>query len=313
MSEDKQPHENEIGRLKELILKSGFPLEIRISSFLTEQCKLIDKLTDISTRAYYLDKDEEKGRELDIKVCIPVESEKRKESPMIFLNLLIQCKNIPGNAWVFFKSPHKVSGFCKSTSILDAVEWIPRQHVGFLIDKELHFWRLPLVTQYDEYVLKKDTSNKRDDNLFQAVISLVKALSYELETSVRQNKGMLERFSEEDLQELPPDHAEIFYPIVVFNGKMYLAQEVGKGKEMSLTPVDHVGLFQDYVSGSYDIELVVDILHERAFARFFKTIIKDIEIWRNALDGDIGMKFKKEVLKALRWYMSKRDARLRTH
>ena len=86
---------------------------------------------------------------------------------------------------------------------------------------------------------------------------------------------------------------------------MYVAQEVEKGREMSLTSVDHVGLFVDYVSGSYDIELVVDILHKKAFERFVKTIIKDIEIWRNSLDSDTGIKFNEEVLKALKWYTSK--------
>lgn len=313
MLEDRQPHENEIDRLKTTYFEVGFSAEIKISSFLTEQCKLIDEDTDISTRAYYLDKDEEKARELDIKVNIPIASQKRKESPMIFLNLLIQCKNIPGNAWVFFKSPYKVWHTCKSASILDAVEWTPRLHVDFTRMEGLHFRSLPIMTQYDEYVLNKDASNRRDDNLFQAVISLVKALSYELETLVREDKELLEVSSEEDLQEIPPDYVNIFYPVVVFNGKMYLAQEVEKGREMSLTPIDHVGLFQDYISGSYDVESVVDILHEKAFERFFKTIIKDIEVWRNTLDSDIGMKFKNEVLQAVRWYMSKRDARYTTH
>ena len=238
-------------------------------------------------------------------MTVPIDSRTRKAGPMIFLHSLIQCKNIPGNAWVFFKSPYRVVSTCKSTSVLDALKWTPRTHVDFTYPKDLHLRNLLITTIYHEFVLDKNMSNKRDDNLFEAVISLAKATSYEYETSVSDNEKMLEVLSEEEMQDL--NYAEIFYSAVVFNGKMYLAEEVEKGAEMSLTPVDHVGLLIDYISGSYDIELVVDILHRKAFERFVKMIVKDMKILQNALDGDIGIGFNKEVLKALKWFTSKGD------
>ena len=222
---------------------------------------------------------------------------------MIFLHFLIQCKNIPGNTWVFFKSPHKLWATCKSTSILDALEWTPRTHVDFTHPKDLHLNRLLLTTVYHEFVLDKNMSNKRDDNLFEAIISLAKATTYEYETLVSSNKHMLETISKEDLEYV--NYAEMFYPAVVFNGKMYLAEEVEKGREMSLTPIDHVGLLIDYISGSYKIRLVIDIVHKEAFGRFEKMIVKDMEILQNTLDSSVGVKFNKEVAKALKWYMSK--------
>lgn len=290
-------------RLKELILRSGFPLQIEISSSLTKHFTATDSLVQILTSAYYLDNDEEKGRELDIKVKIPIFPQKIRVSPTVFLTLLVQCKNIPGNAWVFFKSPQKIYSTCESTSILDALEWTLPLHRSFTRLNGLHLRDLLITNVYDEFVLDKNASNKRDDNLFEAIISLAKATSYEYETSVSDHKKMLENISKEDAAYL--NYAEIFYSAVVFSGKMYLVEEVEKGPKMRLTPVDHVGLRVDYISGSYDIKLVVDILHKKAFKKYEQMIIRDMEILRSALDNDVGKKFKTEVSKAVKWHMSK--------
>ena len=74
----KKTHKAEIDHLKELIRQSGFPLEIEIASFL-ESARIPLNLEDmeVSTGTYYLDKDEKKGRELDIEVEIPIEYERR--------------------------------------------------------------------------------------------------------------------------------------------------------------------------------------------------------------------------------------------
>ena len=39
---------------------------------------------------------------------------------------------------------------------------------------------------------------------------------------------------------------------------------------MTLVPIDHVGLFLNYVSWSYDIDLVIDIVHKNALDEFLK-------------------------------------------
>ena len=322
MPGDKKTHKSEMDYLKELILRSGFPLEIEITSFLTEKCKLIDYKymgieTDILTCAYYLDKDEGKGRELDIKARVPISTEIKK-SPMIYLNLLIQCKNIPGNAWVFFKSPHRIKPHsaeycCGVTSVLNVLKWLPRLdfEFKFLLDKR--FEGLPTTTVFDEYILDKNTSNNQKDNLFDAVISLAKATSYEVELANRSYKKDIEKLcvEETDAEDLALllGYAEIFYPIVIFSGKMYVAEDVAKGKRMKLTPVDHVGLFFNYVSGSYDIDLALDIMTKDAFGSFFKNISRDTKVLRNALNGDIGKSFDRELVKALKFYSSSRGSR----
>ena len=295
--------ENEIEGLKKLVLQSGFPLEIEVSSFLAKQCNLISEDFEVTMSDYYLDKDLNKGRELDIKVDIPIESP--KTSSTIFLDLLIQCKNLPGNAWVFSKAPQRVVPACRSTSILDLLDWRPRWHVVFSGQKDLHYKQIELTKAYHEFVLDKKGSNKKDDNLFETVISLAKATSYELGMALREFREELEDLSEEELKKYQPDQVKIFYPLAIFNGKMYLAEEVEKGMDMKLTPIDHIGLLFNYVSGSYDIELVIDILHKKALERFFKSIVSDANVLREALGDKRGAQYREEVTKALRWYMSK--------
>lgn len=312
ISTNKRIHKSETDFLKELIRKSGFPLEIEISSFLNS-AKTSLKLKDpkdmkVSTSAYYLDKDEKKGRQLDIKAQILIEpsatnNRKSITDVMIFLNLLIQCKSIPGNAWVFFRSPQKIAPICDSTSVLDALEWVPREHMSFTFLPNLHFKSVLTTTSYHEFILDKNKSNKRDANLFEAIISLAKATSYEKERDIQDFKYVVESFS--NILKYPPNYIFLYYPIIVFDGKMYLVEKI-KNEELKLTKTRHVGLFIDYVSGSYDIELFIDIVHKRMFKRFFKTIINDINILRKAIEGSTGIKFRKEVMKALKWCVKKR-------
>jgi len=306
LSEDRA-HRSEIDRLKELIRQSGFPLQIEIASFLNAARAHMNWADmEVSTGAYYLDKETKKGRELDIKVNIPIRyAEKVKKHIGIFLKLLIQCKRIPGNVWVFFKTSHEIVSVPNCTSLLDSLDWTPRSHVDFAFFPDLHYRHVTKVTLHDEYILDEKKSNKRVDNLFEATITLAKATSYELDNTARGFKSYLDRF--EDILKYPDDSAELFYPIVVFDGKMFLAEKTGEYGEMSLDSIDHVCLFFDYVSGNYDIDLSVDVVQKDAFGNFFQSIVNDVENLRKTLETDIGIKFREEVMRALTWYVGTRD------
>ena len=80
--------------------KKGYPLENYVQSLLS------GKEWHVQPNAYFLDKDTVKGRELDIraefadfKIC--------NNNVDFLVYLLVQCKKIPSNAWVFFSVPHK--------------------------------------------------------------------------------------------------------------------------------------------------------------------------------------------------------------
>jgi len=144
--------------------------------------------------------------------------------------------------------------------------------------------------------------------LFEAVTVLAKATNYEIETFASEQRKELDGIALRNWREEASylDYAEIFYPVIIFDGEMYTVEGVQKGKSMTLNPADHVGLLHNYISGNYNIELTIDAVHRKAFEHFIKLIIEDIEIWKKALDSNIGTRFKKEVAKASKWYLNKR-------
>ena len=89
---------NEIDYLKKEIKKTGYPLEIEISS-------ILDKVwqTVINTDTYY-DRDEGKLRDIDIHAFDTFAS--RKVFPIALkTGLVIECKKDDDFAWVFFSRP----------------------------------------------------------------------------------------------------------------------------------------------------------------------------------------------------------------
>lgn len=279
---------NEKDRLKELIRKSGLPLELEIASFLNLKKEWI-----VSTNPGYLDKDSHEGREIDISAEFTITDEIDDETCLHFVKLLIECKKIPGNAWIFvkpsfkvFPPPHTfVSAFdVISSSSVDAHPYIHNLH-----DER----NCPIAIYSKEYVLDEKRSNKRDDNLYGSIVSLAKATSFEVEQET-------ESFVNECRFALvPPDYMTYIYPIIVFDGKMYLAE---RKEDFILTPSEHVLLLSRYISGQYNINFGIDVVHRKAFEHFFKEIEKDLEIFRQELRSEKMQKFRGEVRKAVESY-----------
>ena len=207
----------------------------------------------------------------------------------------------------FSRSHMRFFSYPISTSVLDSLEWAPRSHRDFAFLPELHYRHVPKTTLKDEYILDANKSNKKTDNLFEATITSAKATNYEKDITILDIKRDIDTITPTEILEYLAA-AELFYPIVVFDGKMFLAEKTEEYGEMNLTPIDHVCLFFNYISGSYDIDLYIDIVQREAFEKFFSSVVKDIKILRKALATEVGIKFRQEVIKALRWYSSKKSA-----
>jgi hypothetical protein len=79
------------------IRKSGFSLERHVVN------SLIEDSWDVYPRAHFYDKDFNKDRELDVRAEKTVSIEDLQL--LLKFHLLIECKKIPGNAWIFFEGP----------------------------------------------------------------------------------------------------------------------------------------------------------------------------------------------------------------
>ena len=62
------------------------------------------------------------------------------------------------------------------------------------------------------------------------------------------------------------------------------------------------------------MQLYMDIVQKKAFESFFSNIVEDTKVLWKASKSKTGTKFRKEVIKALRWYLNKKRVRYKpTH
>lgn len=98
---DQSPKKSLDERLLEDIGKSGFPLELRVSH------ELLTRGYFVEHNVYYVDKDEQKGREIEISALRNSQSHPRDREPIwVRVRLLVDCKKAQADKpWVIFTSP----------------------------------------------------------------------------------------------------------------------------------------------------------------------------------------------------------------
>lgn len=136
------------------------------------------------------------------------------------------------------------------------------------------------VTNYMELIFDTNKSNKRDDNLFESIMTLVKATSsdHKIAANYEWLKDLLGTDSKlrEGFKRHPSIFFNVFYPIVVFEGKMYLVDFESKSK---IKEVPAVLVDVPYKSAKYDVNYSVFVINKTYFKKFIKTIEKDISLF----------------------------------
>lgn len=283
---------NELNFIRDKILESGFPLQFYVSSILNRY------KWQVYPNTYFLDKDEMKGRELDIKA----ESDMSEINTSLgFLGikiiLLIECKKIPGNAWVFFKGPSDEVAPISSHSTLDYLRHRQKDfsflsssygNIRFSFEMPTHFDKMFIdftksekrfgFTVYDEVIIDEKESNKRTDNLWSSIMTLVKAMS-----QTEQDFIASDEFSEKggylihSIQKgsLLFDIIKFVLPVIVFEGRLF---EASYEEELQLKKQDYVPLTINYKSGNYEGEYCIEVVHKNFFEEYLKIIKNDQEV-----------------------------------
>jgi hypothetical protein len=287
--------------IRDELKKRGFPLESYVERLLT------DSGWHVNSNVYFMDKESNKARELDI------EANFDKFAPstwtMIVFNLLIQCKRLPGNAWVFFShtsESKRIDTFhkCDLTDFLRKDDkWSPLKFAVFDLEifgsNDTHVVKRDAVaTNYCEIIIDEEKSNKRTDNIWKSAVTLVKAVSQELDKSLCSEKQYLD----EDLEsgaflKKPFDVAEVFFPIIVFEGKMYEATLLND--DVRVQKVNYVQLRVDYESGHYKRDCVIDVVTRDRFSSFMNDVVNDFPVF-DKRRVEVGGKYESEVLEAVK-------------
>ena len=171
--------------------------------------------------------------------------------------------------------------------------------------KGTHFdKREVLATNYCEIITDKKRSNKRVDNIWECVITLIKATSQEME----EQRVDRERFLKEDtgsFEEFIADPFELvdfFYPVIVFDGKMYKAKF--SDDKVTLEREKYVQLFVDYMSGRYKGRFSIDVIAKERFSSYLKDVMRDLTVF-NKRRVEKGEKYEGGTFKALKEYFLK--------
>jgi hypothetical protein len=258
----------EIDHLKKQISKTGYPLEIEISSLLEGKWEHI-----INTDTYF-DRESQKLRDIDI-CAHKWPKQYMKMYPLApRFNLTIECKKNEDFAWVFFPRPIEFEIEEISGQYLDSVQISTRDTENdqiveaFFTDSFLHYKSMKnKAVCYSEFCIKgkKESHDKKRREIFKAQNQLMKYIDYSIEQSIKSTYPYgIYPF-------------EVFFPCIVFDGTMYEA--IVRDGDLQLKESDHLLLRTSYRSqfAIYERSILIDVVARDHFEHYLDLIDEDVK------------------------------------
>lgn len=246
---------DEILNIKKEIEKSGLPLEIEVSSILQE------KGWEVSHQSYYLDPDENKPRFFDI-AALRIRTSPSKTDAVGQI-LLIECKRSHDKPWVFYTVPKP-----KYNLYID-----PSRHVKFLAYPKLSLERQNSLFRHNHYFLEDPKEiatihfepfiSRKEGKIFTAVNQILKATRYEI------REELIPRLRE--LSQARP-LIMFFYPIIVFDGRMYKCEKLGENLELS--PINYIQYSVNYrgIKKEFEETYLIDVLKKEFLINYIQLL-----------------------------------------
>ena len=262
MSTDKKIRRYLIERIEE----EGYPLEIEISNILEKQKGWMD----IENTAYFFDSELNMGRTIDIRASFSMENKDSEMFPFFAVyNLAVECKKSGSHAWIFFTRPHRRFGF-HDGQIMDFLE-VKTDMKKYCYHLFLRRYEKPclhyvnykhVAISYTELKFDKSKGKSKHPQILKAANQLMKFISYHNQ-----------RIKNTNLEGWDAMPFYFYFPVIVFEGKMYqYSEESGK---KNLIPTKRVLLESShYPSHHYrDVQFAIEIVSKDTFGK----LLKDIE------------------------------------
>ena len=218
---------------------SGFSFENKVAKMLIPEF-------EINREIPYFDKDENKGRTFDIlaRQFFPDDHQldKGKIHSLAQINLIIECKDVSGDIWVF--SLDKSPGIALPSYA--SMNYGTRDPAINVMPKE-SIENIPYVSAYYEYVFDEGKSNKQK-NLFSAIHTVTKATHHQKST-LQNTFKLLQNWNPTSQNYIL--HFGFFQPVIVFSGKLYVVKYVDETNP-EFEPVKYVQLKTGYISKDYN-------------------------------------------------------------
>lgn len=251
----KAPSEEQI---RKRITEMGFPVELAVSDLLRRQGYFT------ANSLYYIDKDEGKGREIDIRALKNFSFQVKQHELFVRHVLLIECKrSVKGRPWVIFTSPANSYDpqmrdlspkYVRSDRWVDALAPIMRR---------VHPYYEPLRRgrAYAE-LFRENDETRGADPVYKALTTAVKA-TIAIKSSTFASG---------------PGNATFYYPIVVFDGEVWECHLESGELRVGQTQSAIVSFF--YESPSYPSEphavAVVCLSHFEHFVQGMDTVLETV-------------------------------------
>jgi len=257
---------NQTDYLKKEIRKTGYPLEIEISSLLDNVWQDV-----VNTDTYY-DKDEGKLRDIDIHAFDVLVS--KKVLPIaLHTGLVIECKKDEDFAWVFFSRPFEFNIEDIDGQYVDEVQTLTKntenyQIMDIILEKtNLHYKSIQRkAVTYNEFYLKgkKASYAKKKREIFEAQNQLKKYIACLIEQMMKASP----QFSVYPI--------ELYFPCIVFDGVMYEA--IVKNGGLELEEAKHLVLrtLRRSPYSVFEKSLLIDVVQKSYFKDYLKLVRKDV-------------------------------------
>lgn len=227
-------------KIRNELLKSGFPLEIRCRQLMSRHGWIV------SDDRIYLGPD---GIEHEIdaigthslididKMCTEDESSPLEWDPFTLFSMIVECKKNSSNHWVFFDDGSITT---PPLNLLSSLRPFDHLHLERMLDSiwsacpvtDHHYLRTRMVSSY--CMAFKAEKNQ----IYEGLGALLGAYRHERDDDAAQQKKMHEICKEEPQLEESQPWIFVYYPVLVLDGRMFVA-ELADG-ELDIHEVQHV-------------------------------------------------------------------------
>jgi hypothetical protein len=247
-------------------MKSGFPLQLEISSILRRRSY------EVTNGVYFFDEDEKKARELDVEAGVPIDLTQFEDTMWQFNPwAIIECKKSRVYDWVFFNSEppalhfdigHSIDILTEKSGYDKSICYEILRNTGV----HYHAEDQKYASAYEQVRVRDGVKKEKEgkDAILDATSKIVKFTNYRFQH--------LKRFFTEDSAR----RDIIFnFPIVVFEGDLY---EASFDKTLDLKECQHIVYETRYLSAlSGSLEpLYIDIVRKDALEDVLSVIEKEV-------------------------------------
>jgi len=192
-------------RISKDIANTGFPLELRVADTLRSRGYYV------ATNVFFIDRDESKAREVDIRALRNVFFTHRGMECAVRHCLIVECKKSTNKPWVFFMS--RKNGYDQQLYQTPchgaAASWIATPETLSTLERRHPWFRFEYRGRsfYEAFSGGQDTNPNIWKGLFAAL------------------KGMLDVHRDQFAAGYPFPNATFYYPLVVLQGDLFVARQ----------------------------------------------------------------------------------------